>query len=55
MKMEMQFVMKNGVCFRRSVFCSNRNGFTINTKTKKLYNGDKELKDISKALQKWNL
>jgi aconitate hydratase 2/2-methylisocitrate dehydratase len=29
----------------------------INTKTKKLYNGDKELKDISKAftLKKWNL
>jgi aconitase B len=46
---EMQFVMKMGCVFRRSLFCSNRNSFTINTKTKKLYNGDKELKDISKA------
>jgi aconitate hydratase 2/2-methylisocitrate dehydratase len=51
MKMEMQFVMKNGVVLEEAYSVATGTVLTINTKTKKLYNGDKELKDISKAFK----
>ena len=42
--------MKQGASFRASLLCRNRNSLTINTKAKKLYNGDQELIDITASL-----